>query len=70
MSKHMNTYSNSLVIREARLKQQCSDEPVCRAGIEMQTEIKLVDTTAGGEGRTNCESSIDIYWPSLVAQSV
>ena len=53
MSKHMNTYSNSLVIREARLKQQCSDEPVCRAGLEMQTEIKLVDTTAGGEGRTN-----------------
>ena len=26
MSKHMNRYSNSLVIREAGLKQQCSDE--------------------------------------------
>lgn len=48
----MNRYS-SLVIREAGLKQQCSDEPVYRAGIEMQTEIKLVDTAGGGEGRTN-----------------
>ena len=30
-----------------------NDEPICRAGIETQTENRLVDTAGGGEGGTN-----------------
>ena len=38
-----------------------TDEPICRAGIETQTERKDVWTLCGGEeGRMNCEIRFDI----------
>ena len=44
-----------------RKKKNGTDEPICRAGLEMQTENELVDTAGEGKGDMNWENSTDIY---------
>ena len=44
-----------------------TDESVCRAGIETQTErTDIMDTPGKGEGGMNWESSVEIYTLSCV----
>ena len=45
-----------------------ADEPICRAGIEMQTWITDVWTQGKGEGGTNWEIRIDLYTWSPYSQ--
>ena len=40
----------------------CADEPICRAGIDMQTkENRLADTAGEGEGGPDREQHQNIY---------
>ena len=61
-----HTHTHTHIYMKSR--KNSNDEPICRTGIETQTEDRLMDTTEEGEGGMNRESSIETYTLPCVKQ--